>query len=169
MAPLPPVRSALGPQAFVECAARLSRQGKLPGFARLTPEKSGEAAFRVLAFGGVFDHEVVAQVRPLEGGGSEASFTLRALKKVPAILIAALVLTVWPGLPLTDSMLRLYFDWYARSGVETWWWYLPCLLLALPPMWKQWKRARAEAREDAVKQVGKVEAETRRRRDGETE
>jgi len=155
------VRSALGPEAFVECAARLSRQGKLPGFARLTPEKSGEAAFRVLAFGGVFDHEVVARVRPAEGGGSEASFTLRALKKVPAIMIAVLVLSVWPGLPLTDSMLRLYFDWYAQSGVQTWWWYLPCVLLALPPLWKQWKRAGVEAVEDARKQIAKVEGVAR--------
>ncbi|HBS28996.1 MAG TPA: hypothetical protein DEB06_06000 [Phycisphaerales bacterium] len=146
------------PEAFVDGVARLSRQGKLPGFERRPAEDQSARSFRVLAFGGVFDHELCASVRPAPSGagGVLATFSLRVLRKTPAILLGVLALTLWPGLPLTDSMLRLTFGWYDRLGVQTWWWYLPLWAISLPPLRTQWKRARAEARADALKQIEKI-------------
>ena len=58
-------------------------------------------------------------------------FELGLVPKAPAIVAVTLVLTVMPGWPLTDSMLRSYFPAYDASGIRTWWWYLPLTALAL--------------------------------------
>jgi hypothetical protein len=66
------------------------------------------------------------------------------------------VLTFFPGLYLTDSMLTTYFEWYR---IETWWWYVPLGLLMIPVLWKQYRVGSAVARVDAGELIGVVARE----------
>lgn len=144
------LRSPLSSAEVVERLSRQSKKGKLPGFGLVRkPASAGdEGVVRLLVFGGIYDHEMLVRVVPAaSGAGSELSMRVRLLQKMPAAAIAILVLTVFPGMYLTDSMLSTYFDWYT---IETWWWYMPLVLLMLPVMWKQYTQARAEAQREAA-------------------
>lgn len=73
-----------------------------------------------------------------------------------------LVLTVWPGVWLTDSMIRSYFTSY---DYKTWMWYLPLTAPFVPwMMWSAWRRSRASALEEAVRLIERVRELT----DGQT-
>lgn len=153
--PLPRLRTALRSAEVFERLSKESKRGKLPGYVALMPPKeNGAGAARVLAFGGVYDYEMLIDVSPeREAAGSRVGFRLNLLKKMPWIAIGLIVFTIFPGLPLTDSMLSAYFEWYR---IETWWWYLPLTLLMLPMMWKQFRRSQTEARKDACETIEKI-------------
>ncbi|MDX2115662.1 MAG: hypothetical protein SFZ24_08595 [Planctomycetota bacterium] len=145
------IRSPLGGEALIDRLSKMSKRGKLAGFER----RPAEGGFRVLAFGGVYDYELVGRVSG-EGSGSVVRFEMRVLKKMPIAAVVILVLTVFPGLPLTDSMLSTYFDWYR---IETWWWYLPLVALMIPMMWKQYRASASAARVDGAEVIGKMARE----------
>lgn len=153
----PVIDAAVAPSEVLARLLALAKRGKLAGYAALPRHPRGldGAAFRVSAFGQPYDREVIALVAATPGGGSRLSFESRLLRKLPATVIVMTVLTIQPGLWLTDSMLKLYFSWYR---IETWWWYLPLVLLSLPVLWKQFKRSEAAAREDALKVVEDIRA-----------
>jgi hypothetical protein len=145
----PGLQSPLSSAEVVERLSRQSKKGKLPGFRLLHKPASerDEGAVRLLVFGGIYDHEMLVRVVPAASGvGSDLGMRVRLLRKMPAAAIAILVLTVFPGMYLTDSMLSTYFEWYT---IETWWWYMPLVALMLPVMWKQYTQARAEAQREA--------------------
>lgn len=151
----PPVlRSPLPTREVVERLSRQSKKGKLPGFKLLRKPTSDtdEGGVRLLVFGGIYDHEMLVRVVPA-GAGAELLMRVRLLLKMPMAAIAILVLTVFPGMYLTDSMLSTYFEWYT---IETWWWYMPLVLLMLPMMWKQYTQARAEAKREAAELCEKL-------------
>jgi hypothetical protein len=108
----------------------------------------------VTAFGGVYDYDLLLHVRPRGTAGSSIDFEMRLLRKVPIIAVLLIVVSVFPGLQLTHSMLSIYFSWYT---IDTWWWYLPLVALSLPFMWNQFKASRAEAHRDASVTIGKIE------------
>jgi hypothetical protein len=130
-----------------------ARKGKLAGFEK----REGPESFEVEAFSTPFDHLLLATATQASAG-TRLSFRLRMLRKSPAILAVIIIVSVWPGLPLTHSMLLTYFSWY--SHVATWVtaaWYLP--LTVLPFFWflpKQLKRSSKEAREAAREQILKL-------------
>lgn len=153
---LPRVHSPLSADEIVKRLDALARQGKLPGFAK----GEGGVLFRTAAFSEPFDRELLARAEPAAGAagsgakGTTLRFSLRVLPRVPLIYAAVIGTTIWPGVWLTDSMLKTYFDWYK---VETWWWYMPVtvlpLLWAMPRMWRKCARA---AEESAREMIGKI-------------
>lgn len=157
---LPVIQTPLAPSEVLARLLALAKRGKLAGYAALgshPTEKSG-AAFRVSVFGEPYDRELIASVVPESspgGTGSVIRFESRLLKKLPVIMVVLTVLTIQPGMWLTDSMLKLYFSWYT---IQTWWWYLPLTLLSIPLLWKQFKKSEAAAAADARKVVGDIAA-----------
>ena len=150
----------LSPAQIVEKLGTRSKRGKLAGYElRRSPSAGGPAVIRLLAFGGIYDHELICTATAMNdvaGEGTRMSFELRLLRKMPLIAIALLVISVFPGLPLMDSMLVSYFSWYT---IETWWWYLPLVALTVPFMWKQYISGRSEARADAMATIDKLAVE----------
>lgn len=151
---LPTITSPLPPTEVIARLDRLSKRGKLPGFEKQA--SSGGGGFICDIFGAPFDRELVARVSALSGGGCEISNQSRLRLKLPLIYAAVLIVTVWPGVWLTDSMLKIYFSWYT---IETWWWYMPMCLLMIPAVRKQWKTSQAVAAEEAAELLKKIAAE----------
>ncbi len=160
-APPRSLRSILSPTEVVDRLAARARRGKLPGFRRLDESANGTlAGFRVLAFGHPYDYELIGAVAPeagtADGGGSRVDFRMRLLPKVPVIAAVVLILTIWPGLWITDSMLRIYFESYR---IETWWWYVPLVVVSLPFLWMQFLSSRRQAHEHAAQTARAIERE----------
>ncbi|MBY0112143.1 MAG: hypothetical protein K2Y21_04935 [Phycisphaerales bacterium] len=131
----------------------LSQRGKLPGF-----EETADG-FKALAYGWVFDYDLRYSVQ--EGAnGSTLVPTLELKRKMPAIVIAALLLSIWPGVWITDSMLATYFSWYPREFWKTCAWYLPVTVLPMPWVWKTaMGRSRMLAEESARELAERIEKE----------
>jgi hypothetical protein len=165
--PAPP--GLLAPQSADEIVARLdeaSRRGRLPGFA---PRPPG-ALFRVDAWGTPFDHDLVATADPA-GSGTRLSFALRIRRRMPIIHAAILAFTVWPGVWLTDSMLKMWFTGYYHltqkpifvwGGFDafTYLWYLPLCALPLPWYWRSiMRRSRGTSYASALEMIAKIARE----------
>lgn len=130
-------------QAVADKAQQLSRKGKLPGF-----ERRGEA-FSFAGFGEPFDYIVSA--RPDAGG---VSFHGAMHRKLPLIFAVVIVLSIWPGSWLTDSMLRSYFTWYNFEAWVTYAWYIP--LTVVPLLWiipRMMRKSRDAAYKHAQEQI----------------
>lgn len=144
------ISDAPEPSEAVDRMTRLSKAGKLAGF----EAGSGGVLASFAAFGNPFDGRV--EVTASEGG---LRFDLRMPRKMPAIFAVVLVLTVWPGLPLTDAFLQ-GFGWYERltSGwLETWMWYLPLAAIPAPfALLAAIKKSRVTARAHAAETVERL-------------
>jgi hypothetical protein len=144
--PLPSVRTPLDAARARELLAAAARRGKMPG---LLSGPSDDALVRVSDFGSPY--ESVLEGRLAAG---EIRFSLRLKPLMPLVMLAVLVLTVWPGVWLTDSMLRSYFSGYK---FQTWMWYLPLTVPTVPwVMWSSLKKSRALARAEAPELIEKV-------------
>jgi hypothetical protein len=119
---LPEIHTNLSPAAFLAAADAASKAGKLPGF-----EKT-KGYFSTLLFGAPFDR-VMDTTATDQGGKTIVRFRSRLLWKIPSIFVILIVFSIWPGVTLTDSLLRTYFTGYT---IQTWWWYLPLTVLPLP-------------------------------------
>ncbi len=140
-----PVRLVTGlpPDRVAGTLQGLSKRGKLPGF-----ELTGPTAFRLKAYGEPFDYWIEADIR-LMSGSTQLDFQLRPAVKMPLVWAVVTVLTVQPGMWLTDSMLVTYFSSYGKY-VQTWWWYLPLVVAPMPWMlWRMWRKSAAAARDHA--------------------
>lgn len=109
-------------KAVADKAQQLARKGKLPGF-----ERRGDA-FTFAGFGEPFDYVVTA--RPDANG---ISFHASVHRKLPLVFAVVILLSIWPGSWLTDSMLRSYFTWYNFASWITYAWYIP--LTVVPLLW----------------------------------
>lgn len=108
----------------VSTLENLARRGKLPEYRT----HSGDMLFSIQAYGAPFDHHLegfAGQVGPT----LRITLRLRMLPTLPLIFAMVAIATIWPGVWLTDSMLRTYFSWY---DFQTWMWYLPVSILPLP-------------------------------------
>lgn len=112
------------PEEIVSRLTSLAKRGDLPGFA---PGR-GEVLFSVAAHGSPFDKRVIA-VCFRDGGQTRLRFRTRLNRKSPLVMSLVTLITIWPGVWLTDSMLRTYFPGYDYA---TWMWYLPLSILPLP-------------------------------------
>lgn len=157
--------SPLAPEAAVEALRAASRRGKLAGFRTLDassdspPDSGGGAGVRRCAcdvFGSPYDRDLFIAIAPGDGGGSTVRLDTRLRRKFPAIVIVVMVLAVWPGVWLTDSLLVTYFGWYPRSEWVTWAWYVPLMLLAVPVLIKQYRSSEAMAAVEAARVVRKL-------------
>lgn len=151
--PLPDVRVALSPQAINERLLSIAKKGELAGY---SPGGPSGAMFTADAFGKPFDRTLVAHSRP-DGGETVLVFTSRLRPRVPVIFAVTIVLTIWPGVWLTDSMLGIYFGWYRLSFAQTCLWYLPLTVLPLPwAMLKMWRTSQAVAHDSAHRAIAKI-------------
>jgi hypothetical protein len=145
---LPALATPLGRDEILRRLDAAARRGKLAGFAA----RSGADLFEVVAFSAPFEHVLVA--RPTGGTPARLTFRPRMLQKMPLIFAVVLVLTLWPGLPLTHSMLVTYFSWYRWSEAITAAWYVP--LTVLPVFWwlpRGIRKSRTEANVAAKEQI----------------
>lgn len=157
---MPDIRSPLPPEEAVARLERLAKRGGLPGFDRLPARAGGacgETGFKALVFGAPFDRELIARAEAAEGGGCIIRGRARLRMKLPVMYAIIIALTIWPGVWLTDSMLRIYFSWYR---IETWWWYLPLCALVIPAVRKQWKASESAAASELAELSKKIAAET---------
>ncbi|MGE3108764.1 MAG: hypothetical protein AB7G11_11690 [Phycisphaerales bacterium] len=143
----------------IDALDRAARRGRLPG---LTVDREAKT-FVVTDFGRPFESKLEGRVVPrvvLEGGGRESAEVesrVRVKPMLPAVFATVLVATVWPGILLTDSMLRLYFSWYT---IPTWWWYLPLTVPFCPLAWvKAWRQSKASGGKEGADLMGKVQQE----------
>lgn len=142
---LPVVKTPLSPDAVIEKLDRAARRGTLPGF---EPEEGG---FRVAVFGQPFDRELHARLTPTEDG-CEISFSPALRAKAPVVLLVSVLISIWPGVALVDTMIPARWGWW-----PTWTWYLPLVIvptvLMFPGMWKKSERAAAAHAREQIQAV----------------
>lgn len=151
---LPAVRSPLSGIEVVKRLDEAARRGRLPGFTR----GPGDGQFQLADFGAPFE-SILHGRTVLSGSGCEVRFHTRLKPLAPWIFFAVLVLTVWPGVWLTDSMLKTYFDGYAAKpdSIQTWWWYVPLTIICIPlSMLPALKKSRASAHKEALALIEKI-------------
>ncbi len=138
--PPPPLTVDLAPADIILRLDALARRGKLADF---HPAENGSAAFVLTAYGQPFDYTLTATASA-DGPRTTISYSLRQQRKAPVITILVIVFTIWPGVWLTDSMLKTYWDAYR---FPTWIWYLPLTVLPLPWMWMRMARRSQQSAE----------------------
>jgi len=172
-APLPEVSTTHYAPEILQRLEDAARRGKLAGF-----QAVGQRAFEVEAFAIPFEHVLIGTVTPAmprtdEDGASQATdthgastgssihFVARMPWRMPTVWLVILLVTIWPGLPLTE----LLIDMVCPAG---WWeytiyWYLPMSIVSLPlTMWWGFKKSSLMARASARKVIEKVDAALRR-------
>jgi hypothetical protein len=150
------VRSPLSGIEIVSKLDAAARRGRLPGFHK----GEGAALFRITDFGHPFEFILEANATP-SGPCTELRFTLRMKPLLPRIFIASMILSVWPGVWLTDSMMQTYFGWYNPNHL--WWvtyaWYLPLTVPFVPlGIAQALKKSRINAQIGAIDLIGKIQA-----------
>lgn len=155
-----PLRDLRVPLAAEEIVRRLdeaARRGKLPGFAAAAP--GGEALFTLTDFGSPFESVLVA-APATEGDSTRLRFSIRLKPTMPVVFAIMLVITIWPGVWLTDSLLRTYSSWYmSLPDWATYAWYLPLTVPFCPPaMLAALRRSRASAAAEAQELIDKLAA-----------
>lgn len=154
--PIPDVLTKLSPPGVLARLDRASRRGKLPGF---TGEHR-EGLCAVSAFGEPFDRLMIIKAEQNDDGRTRLRFSLKLDLRIPALLLGLLAITVWPGEPLTHSLLVTYFDWYnswTQGWFRTWMWYLPLTVPAVPLTWR-WamKKSNETTHQSAHEAVRKI-------------
>lgn len=172
--PLPRVRVA--GLSLPEALARLdtaARRGRMAGLALPepgAPRRAGAPLFSVAAFGTPFDGLLEAFAdgpapASAVGGAERASgvemtlrFRVRLRPLVPAVFLAVLILSIWPGVLLMDSFLGLIPG--SSTWWPTWWWYVPLMVATSPLAWRTaWGRSRATAHDSGHRMVAKIARE----------
>lgn len=163
---LPSLTVPLEAGAIVDRIDQASRRGRMPGF------RAGAEGglFVVDAWGTPFDHDLVARAATA-GTQTRLDFDLHLRRRMPTIHAIALVFTAWPGVWLTDSMLKLWFGWYYAltqkdmfvwGGFDafTYLWYIPLCVLPLPWFWRKslW-RSRRTSHVSGLETIAKIAAE----------
>jgi hypothetical protein len=125
---------------------RAARRGRLPGFHPLT--ESGRFVIREL--GGPFEYRLECHARA-HGERTEIECHLRREWRMPLIYAAVIAFSIWPGVWLTDSLLKSYFP---TRELYTYYWYLALAIIPTPWIWRGTERrslaaARAHAQESA--------------------
>lgn len=150
------IETPMSPAEVVDRLSSMSKRGKLAGF-----EKRSSTSAVADAHGTPFDSDLLITAQE-SAQGSEVVLDVRLRRKMPWIFVFILILTVWPGLPLTDSFL-LGFGWYERlmsGSVDTWMWYLPITVLPAPfAVRSSIRKSQVSAREHAIETCERIQAE----------
>ena len=134
----------------------MSRRGRLPGFRRTV------GGFAVAAHGNPFDKILHLKAESEDGGVSFVP-ELSLDRRMPTVTLLIFIVTVWPGVMLTDSFLyghfQFYMDWI-NNGLETWWWYVPLTVVSLVWAWlSAMKKSDSTAGQSAREAMEKIAAE----------
>lgn len=148
------------PLSGVEIVAKLdaaARRGKLPGFRKPDASNVGsDVLFVITDFGTPFESILEARATP-SASGSVLGFAPKLKPTMPWIFIASLALSIWPGVWLTDSMIRTYFPSYTWSFWGTCAWYLPLTILPTPfAISSAFKKSRASAHTEALALIDSI-------------
>lgn len=113
---------------------------------------------RIADFGTPFESELIVRLSTQSANAEQPSLALtfdrRIKPRVPLIVLVTLIATVWPGVVLTDSLLRTYWTSY---DFRTWMWYLPLTAPFVPlAMRSALKRSRASAEPAADELIARV-------------
>lgn len=148
---LPVVVSPLGPAEAMEKLRLASKRGRMPGF-----EQRDGGSFTVELFGTPWDR-LLQGVIAAEGSGSKVSFVRKDKRLLPGVWLAALVLSVWPGVLLTDALIPASWGWI---GTHVWAWYLPLTIIGNVWTWI-WavRKADATTRASAAESIPAIAAE----------
>lgn len=146
-----PIESAAEPGALLNALERAGRRGRLPGFTR-----TGDDSFCVDCDAVPFEYLIEGRIEPAPAG-SRIALHMRRKPVLPAVFALVLVVTIWPGVWLTDSLLATYWTAYGAWTESMPWltyaWYLPLTVLPLPWIWLALtSKSRAGAAESARKQ-----------------
>lgn len=149
--PLPTLAIDLSADEIKNRLLKLSKRGKLAGFDAQCPD----GLLSIAAHGTPFDSKLI-----LNHHDGEVSFELKLLAMMPRIFALILIVTIWPGLPLTDDFLAS-FTWYesfmANIGFKTWYWYLPMTVLPAPFALKgAIKKSKSSAKQSAIEAIEKI-------------
>lgn len=121
-----------------EILARLekaARRGDLPGFERAGPAISGTpAAFHVDADALPFEGMLIATAAAATGEqpGTTLHLHTRLKQRMPWVFFIVLALTAYPGVLLTESMIRTIVPGWAWLWSTVWWWYFPLAIVSIP-------------------------------------
>ncbi len=145
---LPTVRTSLPDDEVRERLEAVARRGKLAGY----EAKTGDTLFTIRDFGQPFESELRASRT-----GDTITHTVRLLPKTPTIFIIVLVLTVWPGVWISESFMKTYFP-NTLATTYLWWWYI---LLSAPfvpfAIRSSLKKSRASAHAEAQTIIAGIE------------
>ncbi len=158
--PLPEVRTPLAPEEALARLATAAKRGRLPDYRAIDG-----SAFEAEAFATPFTHALVGRLAAGGEGATRIAFSLRRPWPMPVLFAVVLVVTVWPGVVLTDSLLATYWaaygGWATRMPWLTYAWYLPLTALPLPWAWRACvRRSAAMAHESARETIAKIARET---------
>ncbi len=128
---LEPLRTAHTPEQVLERVGQRARRGKLPGFEHAP--SGADWLFSVTDVGTPFEGRVLVHAAR-DGDSTELRFESKLKPTLPAVFAILLLVTIWPGVWMTDSLLVTYFSWYR---IETWWWYLPLTIPFVPFAWRK--------------------------------
>ncbi|MGH7131188.1 MAG: hypothetical protein ACREJO_04500 [Phycisphaerales bacterium] len=151
--PLPAVETALSPDEIVNKLDTAARRGKLPGF-----HAGGRGLFDIEAFGQPFEGVMTAATKRT-GDTTTITFQAKLLPKMPWIFVIVSVLTIWPGVWFTESMLSTWFPSAKWLWGTTCWWYL---ILSVPTtpwyLWSAFKKSRAGVHTSAHGSIKEIAA-----------
>lgn len=151
-ATLPTITVAGEPASILTRLEAAAKRGKLAGF-RAISSTSPDGLFVIQDFGGPFESTLTARAVP-QAGSTELAFSRRMQPRLAWVYLVVLIITVWPGVWLTDSMLRTYFTGY---DYQTWMWYLPLTAPFVPwAMWVSIRKSRRTGDAEAVRIIGEV-------------
>ncbi|MCE2967908.1 MAG: hypothetical protein ACK5WB_06280 [Phycisphaerales bacterium] len=159
--PLPVLRSPLSRDEIISRVKAAAMRGRIEGFEGTA--SSGQlrsADFRVEAFGTPFDGELGGFITAdaSSAPGSTVRFATRMLPRLPIVFLIILILTVWPGVILTEKIIADYFPagWYKYTV----YWYYPLSVPTVPwAMWVSLRRSRVSIAESARRAIDQIAKE----------
>lgn len=148
----PTLRSGLSAAEVLDRLDRLSRRGRLPGY-HATPS----GGFKVALFAEPIDRELIATIEP-DAAGVVIRFRARMKRRMPAAFAATIVVSIWPGVHLVDSLIPASWGWW-----PTWTWYMPLVILPIPAtvpgmLGKSRRRAEEHLAEQVERIAGAIDA-----------
>lgn len=160
--PLPDVVVPLAPNEVVARLDVAARRGRLAGFEAVpgAPGVEGSDLFFADAFGGPYDGVLIAMVATRGEKGTTLAFRWRTKPVLPWVIGVVLVLTAWPGVIVTESMLATMVPGWEWLWRNTWWWYLPLTVPFIPwVMWSTLRKSRAAIHDSSHRTIVKVARE----------
>lgn len=146
-AELPVLRVEQSSKDIIAKLTELAKRGKLPGFHVRGVGDGDHSLFEVEAWAVPFTGRLIARHEPSESG-SKLTFSTEIARRSPLIWLVVLVLTIWPGYPLTESLIATIApaSWWPWTA----WWYLPLSVISVPlAMLPGLKKSRAMAHASA--------------------
>lgn len=144
--PLSLIRTPLNPDQVREKLLTASKRGRMAGY----NGAPAQGLFSVAAFGHPFEGDLMAT-----SADGTLNFELRMHRKLPVIFAVVLLLTIWPGVYLTDQLIPGEWGW-----IPTAWWYLPITVIPIPWVWRSlMRKSRATMDASARESIAKIAAE----------